>query len=239
MINLSVTQLRNLIQMPERPFEDTYAFDGTSYFDLSQREACTMLGVSGTSGGVPRNFILGTDYQLTAGCIDWTVVGAHKPDVNTQFIVDYTYSRLGGVAASTAVSNAQIIVAQDLGSSYPYGTSSVAGISTDLLATYAASLVAARDACKTLQGSDIDLSQKARRGAVLVDDSKKTADWAVMASDWDRQYKRYLTMVRPGGKPSAFLVVSKNVCQLLFGEAEARAFDGCGFDAGFPNSGIF
>lgn len=247
MVSLTTTQLRNILQLPERPFEDPYSFDGTNFYDLSQREAVTMLSVSGTASGVPYNFQLGIDYALTAGCIDWTVGGldtGKNPDVNTLFVVDYTYSRLGGYAASTCVLNAQMIVAQDLGSAYPYGGSTTAGIGFNALATYGASLVAARDACKTLQASDIDLSQKARRGAVLIDDSKKTADWEAMAKDWDTHYKRYLTMIRPGGMVRSFQVINRNIYDLLFGPPEAFAFDGPSINAnnviaGYTDSGVF
>ena len=101
-IALTVTNLRNLLQLPERPYQDPYAFDGTAYFDLSQREPCTIFGVSGTVSSSAYNFRAGIDWQLTAGSIDWTLPGANKPDFGTLFTATYTYSRLGGAAASTA-----------------------------------------------------------------------------------------------------------------------------------------
>lgn len=241
MVNLTVTQLRNLLQLPERPFEDVYAFDGTSYFDLSHREPCTMLLASGTVSGQAFNFVQGTDYQLTAGCIDWTLPGAHKPDFNTPFTIDYTYSRLGGAAASTSVANAQMIVAQDLGPAYPYGASTTSSISYDQLATYGASLVAARDACYTLADSDIDLSQKARRGSIVLDDSKKTNDWTAAGDKWQSRYRRYLTMIRPGGTPTVFSLIRPTADNLIFGTIEREVFDNLFTvpDSGFPDSGAF
>jgi hypothetical protein len=233
-VQLTTDQLRKIMQLPERPFEDRYAFDGTTYYDLSQREPCTMFSVSGTASGMGRLFQIGTDFQLTAGCIDWSLPGATKPDVNTLFIVDYTYSRLGGDAASTAAANASYIVAQDLGPSFPYGASTTSGSPFNSIALYGTALIAARQACLTLSTSDI----------VLVDDSKKTSDWIDMAKIWGDEYKKYLTMIRPGGMVRSFNVVNRNIYQLLFGEAEARAFDGPAIQAnnviaGYPDSGVF
>lgn len=240
-VQLTVTQLRNVMQLPERPFEDVYQFDGTSYFDLSHREACTMFGVTGTASGSAYTFQPNIDYQLTAGCIDWTLPGAKKPDFLTAFTIDYTYSRLGGIAASTCVANAQMIVQQDLGSAYPYGGSTTSGISFDQLATYGASLVASREACYTLSDSDIDLSQKARRGSVVLDDSKKTTDWQAVGDNWNARYKRYLTMIRPNGQIRAFSLIRPNDSAFLFGNIERVVFDNLFTfpDAGFADSGVF
>ena len=225
MISLTVTQLRNLLQLPERPYEDVYYFDGTSYWDLSQREPCTIFSVSGTASASPYLFVAGTDWQLTAGSIDWTLPGAKKPDFGTPFTVDYTYSRLGGATASTAVANATIIATQDLGASFPYGGTSTAGIPYNNLATFIASWVAAREACVSLSSTEIDLAQKSRRGSILLDDSKKTTDWLAEADKWGERYKKYLTLARPKGMVRGFQRVSMDPARLVFGCIGIDVFD--------------
>ena len=225
MINLTTVQLRAILQLPERPFEDIFPYDGTPYEPLSHIEPCTVLQCSGTVASAGNLFVLGTDFRLTANCVDWTIPGGVKPDLNTPIYFDYTYSRLGGDAASTCVQNAQMIVAQDLGPAYPYGASSTSGVPFDMLATYGASLVAAREACWTLAATEIDLASKSRRGAVLLDDSKKTADWQASAMDWDKRYKRYLTMIRPSGMVRGLRIVGPNAERLIFGAIEREVFD--------------
>lgn len=238
MVTLTTVQLRQIMQLPERPFEDVYPFDGTSYFDLSQKEPCTMLQVSGTASGVPAQFRQNIDYQLTAGCIDWTVIGGKKPDLNTPFIVDYTWSKLGGDAASMSCANANMILAQDLGPTYPYGASTSAGNLYDRVALYGAMLIGAREAAQTLAVADIDLSQKARRGAVLVDDSKKTDDWADVAKKFDQQYKRYLSMINPAGMRRIFTVIQKNSNDMVLGRIGQIAFDGYDWGDSIPYAGF-
>lgn len=224
-IQLTTTMVRNLLQLPERPFEDPFQYDGTSYWDLSQREPCTIFSVSGMVSMTPFLFRSGVDYQLTAGTIDWTLPGAKKPDFGSTFVVDYTYSRLGGVTASTAAQNGTMMAAQDLGSTYPYGASTSAGISTDALATMIASFVAAREACRSLSSTEIDIAQKSRRGAILLDDSKKTTDWLAEHDKWDAKYKQYLTMVRPSGMVRAFSLIRPTSDNLVLGEIGREVFD--------------
>jgi hypothetical protein len=137
--------------------------------------------------------------------------------------------------------NGSIIVTQDLGSSFPYGASTTAGIPFNNLAIYGASLIAASEACFSLATSDIDQAQKSRRGAVLVDDTKKSDNWSTEAANWSARYKKYLTMIRPGGMVRAFSIINRSYYSLLFGYPEAFAFDGV-LDvaiAGFPDSGVF
>jgi len=223
-ISLSITQLRNLLQLPERPFEDVFYYDGTSYYDLSHREPCTMFNASGTVASGPFLFRLGTDFQLTAGAIDWTLPGGTKPDLLTKLTVDYTYSKLGNNTASTCVNNAQIITTMDLGSSFPYGSASPQGIAYNDLATFGASFVASREACVSLASTEIDLAEKGRRGSVLLDDSKKTEDWDAQAKDWDARYKQYLTMIRPGGMVRSFQLAG--VARGIFGLLDRSQFEG-------------
>lgn len=237
-VNLTVTQLRNVLQLPERPFEDVNNYDGTKYYDLTHREPCTILLASGTASATSRLFVLNTDFQITAGCIDWSPAGV-KPDLFSAFYVDYTYSRLGGDTASTCVANAKMVVQNDLGSTYPYGSTSVAGISYDTLATYAASLVAAREACLALATTEIDLASKTRRGSVLVDDTKKSEDWEAAADRFQARYKRYLTAAR--GMIRYFGTSGPTPDRLLFGAVEAEVFDNLflGSDIGGSPYGAF
>lgn len=225
MITLSVTQLRNLLQLPERPYEDVYYFDGTSYWDLSQREPCTIFGVSGTVSTSAYIFRQNIDYQLTAGSIDWTIPGANKPDFGTPFTVDYTYSRLGSATASTCVANGSMIATMDLGMKFPYGGSTTAGIAYSDLASFVAGWVAAREACISLSTTEIDLAQKSRRGSILLDDSKKTSDWLADADVWDKRYKKYLTMARPQGMVRGLRRISSQPDHLVFGLIGIEVFD--------------
>lgn len=233
MITLSVAQLRNLLQLPERPYVDSYNFDGTPYWDLSLREPCTIFSVSGTASGSAYIFRPNIDYQLTAGSIDFTLPNNVKPDFATPFVTEYTYSRLGAATASTAVLNATMMVAQDLGSVYPYGSSTSAGISTDQLATMIAGFKAAAEVCPSLATTEIDIAQKSRRGAILLDDSKKTTDWLEAEKTWAAKYKKYLVMVRPKGMIRFFSAINRAPDKMIFGEIEQLVFDGF-FNASDP-----
>jgi hypothetical protein len=213
--NLTEDQLRSVLQLPARPYSDPFAYDGAPYQDLTAREPVQILLASGTASGAAYNFRLGVDYQLTAGAIDWTLPGAVKPDFGTVYTIDYTYSRLGAAAASTSMWTANIVVTQDLGSSFPYGQMTPQGIPYDDIATYAQILVAAREATAALATSDIDTSEKYRRGTVLVDDTKKWEDWDAISKDYAAKYRAFLTLARPGGRPSNFTTVSAALSSLV------------------------
>lgn len=226
-IALTVAQLRVALQLPERPYEDPYIFDGTNYWDFSHREVSTLLGISGTVSGTPKIFQQGVDFNITAGVIDWRSPGpgSAKPDLFTRFQVDYTYSKLSGDTASSAVQTAQMVVAQALGPAYPYGSTTTAGVAFNDLATIGATVVAAREACQSLAATEIDQAQKGRRGAILLDDSKKTTDWLTMASSFNASYKRYLTMIRPGGMVRSFMAISSVPSSTIFGLLGEQIFD--------------
>lgn len=63
--------------------------------------------------------------------------------------------------------------------------------------------------------SEIDLAEKYRRGTVLVDDTKKTNDWAADAELWKNRYKRALILAR--GPVRSFTRTIANRCTLVFG----------------------
>ena len=215
MITVTDDQLRSILQLPARPYSDTFAYDGSPYFDLQRREIVNLLGVSGTVASASTAFRLGVDFQLTAGSIDWTLAG-RKPDFGTAFTVEYSYSRLGAAAASTATFFAPMIVTQDLGPAFPYGQNTTSGIPFNNLALMGQMYVAAREACNSLANAEIDIAEKYRRGSVLVDDTKKSADWITTAGEWDTKYKRYLTLIRPGGQVRGFSAINANAMELVF-----------------------
>jgi len=206
--NLTENLLRSVLQLPTRPYSDIFPYDSSPYYDLTRREPVSILTASGTASGSAHNFVMGTDFHLTAGVIDWTLPGT-KPDYGTAFTINYTYSRLGSSTASTSMWTANLIVTQDLGMTFPYNIVTPQGIAYNDLATYAQALVACRESCKALSSSDIDVSEKARRGSVLVDDTKKWEDWDALAKEYEHKYRRFLTVVRPGGQISSFQIASQ------------------------------
>ncbi len=224
-IVLTTTQLRNLLQLPERPYSDDRFYDGSSYYELERFECVRILSLSGTASSASHQFALNTDFALNYDSIDWSIGGGIKPDINTLFTTQYTYSRLGSSAASTAVQNAVFIATQDLGFKYPYASTTSAGQSTDQLATFIASFRACAEACKTLSSSEIELASKVRRGSILFDDSKKTSDWLDQSMKWEKEYKKYLTMVRPSGMVRGFQLVRPAIENLVMGEIGREVFD--------------
>ncbi len=225
MIVLTTTMLRNLLQLPERPYSDDRFYDGSSFYELERFESVRILGMSGTASGSPHLFTLNTDFQLNYDSIDWTIPGGVKPDINTLFTTQYTYSRLGEALASTSCANAIMIATQDLGKLYPYASTTSSGISTDQLASFIASYRAAAEATKGLSTSEIEVAQKIRRGSVLFDDSKKTSDYMDETNKWMMEYKKYLTMVRPSGMIRGFQLIRPTVDNLILGEIGREVFD--------------
>ncbi|MHB8592520.1 MAG: hypothetical protein ACYDBO_11050 [Vulcanimicrobiaceae bacterium] len=240
--NLTEALLRSVLQLPTRPYSDPFPYDGAPFQDLSAREPVQILQASGTASGAAYLFRSGTDFQVTAGAIDWTLPGAVKPDFGTVYTVDYTYSRLGSSAASTSMWMANIVVTQDLGSSYPYNTLTPQGMAYNDIATYAQMLVAAREATHALATSDIDTAEKYRRGTVLVDDTKKWEDWDAISKDYAAKYRAFLTLARPGGRPSNFTTVSAALSSLVldsdFSSLPYNNLGGDSFDATNPFGGV-
>lgn len=218
-VNVTDALLRSALQLPQRPYGDTYIYDGNpdgsnSYFDLSRREVVSILVCSGTSSGQPFVFRNGTDFQLNAGSIDWTIPGGKKPDYGTAFTIDYTYSRLGSSAASTSMFNANIWATTDLGSSFPYGSKFANGLAANDVALAVQLCAAAREACEIMVSSEIDLADKYRRGSLQYDDTKKTDDWTAAAKMWESRYKRALILAR--GPVRKFAVSSRNSDVMVF-----------------------
>lgn len=216
---LTDAQLRAALQLPQRPYSDPFLYDQSPYYDLTQRECVQILTASGTAGGASKQFALNTDFQLTAGTVDWTLPGGTKPDLGTVFTIDYTYSRLGSGASANAIQNAQTIVTQDLGKNFPYGTTTPQGIPADNIALLGQLYIAAREACYALVTSEIENATKIRRGTMQVDDTKKTADWAAAAALWNTRYKQYLLLAR--GPLHRFEVISANPNRLVFPDDSA------------------
>src|SRR5579872_4853370 len=188
--------LRALLQLPERPYQDVFPYDGTPYWDLSRREVCRVLTASGTVASAPHLWTIGADAALTAGSIDFSASTAVKPDFGTAFTIDYTYSRLGSAAASTACMYAGTINTRDLGVTFPWGSTTAEGLNFNDLAEFGQRLLAAHWACRSLATSDIENSEKYRRGTVIIDDTKKSSDWDEQAFKYEEQYKRYLVLLR-------------------------------------------
>ncbi len=235
MITLTTDQLRSVLQLPERPYSDPRFYDGSLYYELERFEVARILSVSGTASGSAYLFRPNVDYHLNYDSIDFTG-SLVPPDLNSMFITQYTYSRLGSSLASTACANAVMITTQDLGPLYPYASHTSSNISTDQLATFIASFRAAAEACKGISSSEIELAQKLRRGAVLFDDSKKTSDWLDQSMKWETEYKKYLTMVRPSGMVRGFSLARPVVENLVMGEAGRACFDGL-FNGSLPLTG--
>lgn len=217
--NLTDAMLRAALQLPPRPYSDPYLYDGNpdgsgSYFDLSRREVVSILRLIGTVSTSAYQFVQGVDYQLTAGTIDWTIAGGHKPDYGTKFQIEYTYSRLGSSSAAQARANAVIWATSDLGTAFPYNTTFANGLLANDVATLVQLCAAAREACEVLQGSDIDSADKYQRGSVRVDDSKKTDDWAEAGRMWERRYRRSLILAR--GPIRNFSTVSSDPTTRVF-----------------------
>jgi hypothetical protein len=228
MITLSTDQVRSLLQMPERPYQDTRFYNGDRFYDLERYEVVRVLNVSGTVSGSAHLFSLNTDFAINYDSIDWSV-GMIKPDINTAFTTEYTYSRLGSSLASTACQNAIYVTTFDLGSSYPYGSTSVEGINTDKLASFVCAFRACAEACRGLSASEIELAQKIRRGSVLFDDSKKTSDWLDESCKWSDLYKQYLSIVRPLGMIRGFQLSRSTINNMVLGGISKEVFDGLGF----------
>lgn len=217
------TDLRAVLQLPNRPYSDPFIYEGSStpYYDLSRREATSLLSVSGTVSSTPHMFVNNTDFSLHDGVIDWTLPGI-KPDLGTVFTIEYTYSRLASGGVSTSVFLASNIVTAELGPSYPWGqvgtTSVDNGFNYNDLARMMQIFVAAREACYTLAAAEIDLAAKYRRGSVLVDDTKKTDDWRAAANEWNAKYEKYLNLVRPKGQLHHFSFTSRDALQMVFAD---------------------
>jgi hypothetical protein len=188
--------LRALLQMPARPYADFYPFDGSPYYDLSRREVVRLLTFSGTVSGAAFLWTPGTNVFLTAGAIDFSPPASVLPDFGTAFTVDYTYSRLGSAAASNAVNWAGLINTRDLGSAFPWGSTTVEGLNYNDLAQFGQALLAGHWACESLANADIENAEKYRRGTVIVDDTKKSSDWQTQADRFHTQYKKYLVLLR-------------------------------------------
>ncbi len=242
MITLTTTQVRNLLQLPERPYEDVRYFDGSKYYDLERYEIVRILSMSGTASGNPYLFRNGTDYNLNYDSLDFTG-GAVIPDLNTAFTTDYTYSRLGSSLASSAVANAVMITTFDLGAKFPYGSTSVDGQSTDQLATFVCAFKACAEVVRGMSVSEIEQASKIRRGSVLFDDSKKTSDYLDETVKWETHYKKYLSMVRPLGMVRGFSLIRPVVNNLVLGEVGRAVFDGLARGnnslVGEPFGGVF
>lgn len=235
-INLSTDQLRNILQMPERPYSDDRFFDGSVYYELERFEVVRILSVSGTASGSGRIFNLNSDYAINYDSIDWSN-GVIKPDINTLFTTQYTYSRLGSAAASTAVANAILMTTFDLGPTYPYASTSAEGLSTDQLATFICSFRAAAEAVKIISNSEIEFAAKIRRGSILFDDGKKTSDYLDENNKWMMEYKKYLTMVRPLGMVRGFQLIRPTASNLVLGEIGREVFDSL-FNTSSPLEGF-
>lgn len=213
--NLTTDMVRAVLQLPLRPYSDPRVYDSTKYYDLTAREIVSVIQASGTAAGGAHIFQTPNDFLLTNGCIDWSPAGV-KPDLGTQFVVDYWYSPLSSATAAQAVSTAQSMVTQELGSAYPYASTSAEGVSTDALATIGQLYFACREACTSLAVSDIVNASKYRRGSVLIDDTHKTTDWQDMADKFGSKYKEFLRRIRPAGMVRAFAVTKRDVYSLVF-----------------------
>lgn len=227
-ITLTTDQIRKVLQLPERPYEDPLNYDGTTYYDVTHREICSILSLMGTVSGSAFEFTQDTDYSIVAGVVAWNKPSGQKPDMFSKFLLDYTYSILSNDTASNAVSTAQMMVARALGSTFPYGQLTEEGIAWNDLATLGAGIFAAKECCVALQGSDIAIAQKGRRGGVLIDDSKKTADWQALAKDFELKYKQYLVSIRPRGMVRAYVASGRNIDRSVFGWVGDSIFEGLG-----------
>ena len=209
--------LRALLQLPERPYQDIFPYDGTPYWDLSRREVCRVLTASGTVAAAPHLWNIGVDAALTAGSVDFSASSSIKPDFGSAFTIDYTYSRLGSAAASTAVQYAGLVNTRDLGTAFPWGSTTAEGLNFNDLAEFGQRLLAAHWACRSLATSDIENAEKYRRGTVIIDDTKKSDDWNVQAQKYEEHYKRYLVMLR--GPLRAFQTITLNDVSKVFQDA--------------------
>jgi hypothetical protein len=243
MISLSTDQVRSLLQLPARPYSDDRFYDGSAFYELERFEVVKILNLSGIASGSSHSFALNTDFAINYDSIDWSIPGGIKPDINTMFTTQYTYSRLGSSLASSAVANAQMITTFDLGAKYPYGSTSVDGISTDALASFVCAFKACAEVVRGMSVSEIEQASKIRRGSVLFDDSKKTSDYLDETVKWETHYKRYLNMVRPLGMIRGFQLVRPVAENLVVGEVGRSVFDGLfrGFNSltGEPFGGVF
>ena len=220
-ISLSPALVYVALQLPQRPTHDDRLYDGSPYYDLSSFEVSTVIGCSGTASGIPHTFVDLVDYEIQASVLQF-IPGGTAPDYGTIFGVDYLYARAASSTVALAVSNAIMMVSQDLGSSFPYGGSTTSGVPFNNLAGMGALFVACREVCDSLASSEIELAQKYRRGSILIDDTKKTDDWSARSKEWDAKYKRYLTMIRPKGNPSAFRKISNESVRVMFGSQVAN-----------------
>lgn len=220
-ISLNAGAVYAALQLPPRATHEDRLYDGSAYFDLSNFEVSSVFGVSGTASGATHAFVDHVDYEIQASVLQF-LPGATKPDFGTVFGIDYTYSRAASATVALALHNATLIVSQDLGPTFPYGASTTSGVLCDDLAGMGALFVACREVCDSLAASEIELAQKYRRGSILIDDTKKTEDWAARSKEWAAKYDRYLTMIRPNGRPSRFRTVSNQDVQSLFGSRLQR-----------------
>lgn len=213
-IAVTATQLRALLQLPERPYAEAFSYDNSPYYDLGRREIVQILTLKGTKSAVPKSFTEDTDYQVTAGTIDWTLAPSNVPDFGTQFNVEYTYSRLSSDAADSALMFANALTPQELPSTYAYGTTNANGVSLDTLASLISLLYASYRACESLASGEVDTSEKYRRGSIQIDDTKKSSDWLALAAEYRAKSRQMLTLVR--GPLSAFQISSADINSLIF-----------------------
>ncbi len=210
------TQLRGVLQLPARPYSDTILYDGSRYYDLSHFEPLQIFNLIGVLGAFSAfNFTQNTDYALESGVIDFGI-GGSNPQLGTPFIVDYSHSPLGSSSASTSMWIASTTVYQQLASAFPYGSTSATGVAFNDLATLGTLMVAAREACVAIAGSESEQAVKYRRGSILMDETQKSKNWMELSKEWEAKYQKYINMIRPGGRPSVMRSIVRDMYSFVF-----------------------
>jgi hypothetical protein len=213
---LTEAQLRGVLQLPARPFNENILSDGSRYYDLSHFEPLTIYSLVGTLGPFQNHpFVMGTDFVLNNGVLDFGAGGA-SPTLGTSFEVDYSYSSLGAASVSTSMWIASTTVAQQLASAFPYNQISLAGVAYNDLATLGTLMVAARESCAAMAASEIENAVKYRRGAIQMDETAKTKNWLELSHGWETKYQKYINMIRPGGRPSGLIVIARTAYAMVF-----------------------
>ena len=218
---LTEAQLRGVLQLPTRPFNEMILSDGGRYYDLSHFEPLSIYSLTGTLGPyVNHPFVQGTDFVLNNGVLDFGT-GGSIPTLGTSFEVDYSYSALGAATVSTSMWIASTTVYQQLSSTFPYNQITAAGVAYNDLATLGTLMVAAREACVAMAASETENAVKYRRGAIQMDETQKSKNWLELSRGWEEKYHKYLGMIRLYGKPSGIVVIARAAYALVFPMADS------------------
>lgn len=209
-------QLRGVLQLPARPFSENILSDGSRYYDLTHFEPLSVYALVGTLGPYANHsFVPSVDFILNSGVLDFGTTGS-TPTLGTTFEVDYSYSSLGPGTVSTSMWIASTTVLQELASSFPFNQNSPSGVAYNDLATLGTLMVAAREACIGLAGAETDNAVKYRRGAIQMDETQKSKNWIELSRSWGAKYDKYLSMIRPGGRPGGIMTIARAAYSMVF-----------------------